>query len=90
MSDAEASSVQTLARHKILSAPLVVSPGLEDVESLLPGESAPQLLGVYLLLCQLSTAHKHTRFMKHKNAATHMCVSSAWTTQQSSLLPQLI
>lgn len=28
-----------------LSAPLVVSPGLEDLESLTPGESAPSLLG---------------------------------------------
>jgi hypothetical protein len=42
---------QTLARHHILSAPLVVSPGLEDVESLSPGESAPQLLGMHI--CQL-------------------------------------
>eukprot|EP00882_Tetradesmus_deserticola_P002217 GHRQ01002369.1.p1 GENE.GHRQ01002369.1~~GHRQ01002369.1.p1 ORF type:complete len:201 (+),score=44.80 GHRQ01002369.1:209-811(+) len=40
-----AEALKTLARHKILSAPLVVSPGLEDVESLSPGESAPQLLG---------------------------------------------
>uniref|UniRef100_A0A383VM92 CBS domain-containing protein n=1 Tax=Tetradesmus obliquus TaxID=3088 RepID=A0A383VM92_TETOB len=40
-----ADALKTLARHNILSAPLVVSPGLEDVESLSPGESAPQLLG---------------------------------------------
>lgn len=56
MLDAAVPSAQTLARHNILSAPLVVSPGLEDVESLSPGESAPQLLGMcfhMLLLCQL-------------------------------------
>jgi hypothetical protein len=34
-----------LAKHKILSAPIVVSAGLEDVENMVPGESAPSLLG---------------------------------------------
>lgn len=37
--------MQVLARHRILSAPIVVSPGLEDVESLTPGDSGPSLLG---------------------------------------------
>lgn len=37
--------LQLLAKHNVLSAPVVVSPGLEDIESLTPGESAPQMLG---------------------------------------------
>ncbi|KAF8071153.1 hypothetical protein HT031_001235 [Scenedesmus sp. PABB004] len=41
-----ADALKLLARHHILSAPLVVNPGLEDVEGMAPGESAsPQLLG---------------------------------------------
>lgn len=38
--------LQTLAACNILSAPLVVNPGLEDVETLSPAEASPQLLGV--------------------------------------------
>eukprot|EP00879_Flechtneria_rotunda_P019905 GHRR01020922.1.p1 GENE.GHRR01020922.1~~GHRR01020922.1.p1 ORF type:complete len:202 (-),score=33.42 GHRR01020922.1:2464-3069(-) len=38
-------ALQLLAEHNILSAPIVVSPGLEDVESLSPTESTPQLMG---------------------------------------------
>jgi len=41
---------QTLAKHDILSAPIVVSPGLEDVESLQPGESSPSMMVRTLLL----------------------------------------
>lgn len=36
---------QILAKRRVLSAPLVISPGLEDTESLVPGEPSPSLLG---------------------------------------------
>lgn len=36
---------QVLARGHILSAPLVISPGLEDLEGMTPGEPAPSLVG---------------------------------------------
>lgn len=40
-----ADALKLLARHDILSAPLVVSPGLEDIESLEPTETAASLVG---------------------------------------------
>ena len=36
---------QALAARRVLSAPLVISPGLEDTEALVPGDPAPSLLG---------------------------------------------
>jgi hypothetical protein len=38
-------ALQVLAKHKILSAPLLIYPGLEDEEGMEERETSPQLLG---------------------------------------------
>jgi hypothetical protein len=57
--------LQVLAKHKILSAPIVVSAGLEDVENMVPGESAPSLLGwldvMDVITCFLAYLREHKK-----------------------------
>lgn len=75
---------QLLAKHDILSAPLVVSPGLEDLESLEPtGTSAALVSTDSSAVFQpakgaLATA---SRSVGADNPAVVMCRSDGWTSR---------